>query len=56
VTILDLQRAAGSTRAALETEKKQVEGESSLLPFICCLGTFGICSQLGLCFDFQACR
>jgi hypothetical protein len=29
-TILDLQQAAEAARAALETEKKQVEGE---LPF-----------------------
>jgi hypothetical protein len=33
--ILDLQQAAETARAALETEKKQVEGDSSFLPFIC---------------------
>jgi hypothetical protein len=33
-TILDLQQAAETARAALETEKKQVEGDSSFLPFI----------------------
>jgi hypothetical protein len=35
VMILDLQQAAETARVALETEKKQVEGESSFLPFIC---------------------
>jgi hypothetical protein len=35
VMILDLQQAAETARVALETEKKQVESESSFLPFIC---------------------
>jgi hypothetical protein len=53
-TILDLQRAAETTRPSLETEKKQVEGESSFLSLIWWLGSFGIRSQLHLCFGFEA--
>jgi hypothetical protein len=51
-TILDLQRAAETMRAALKTEKRQVEGELPFLPFTCWLGSFGIRSQLGLCLGF----
>jgi hypothetical protein len=40
--------------ASLGSEKKQVEGESSSLPFTCWLDSFGICSQLGLRLGFQA--
>jgi hypothetical protein len=47
-TILDLQRAAETARAALETEKKQVEGELPFLSFACWLYSFGIRSQLSL--------
>jgi hypothetical protein len=47
-TILDLQRAAETARAALETEKKQVEGELPFLSFACWLDSFGIRSQLSL--------
>jgi hypothetical protein len=43
--ILDLQQAVETARATLETEKKQVEGESPFLPFTCWLGSFGIRSQ-----------
>jgi hypothetical protein len=53
-TILDLQRAAETACAALETEKKQVDGELPFLPFTCWLGSFGIRSQLGLRLGFQA--
>jgi hypothetical protein len=52
VAILDLQQAAETARAALDTEKKQVEGESPLLLFACWLGLFGIHSQFDLCFGF----
>jgi hypothetical protein len=50
-TILDLQRAAETTRAALETEKKQVEGKSPFPPFACWLGLFGIRSQFWFTFS-----
>jgi hypothetical protein len=39
-TILDLQQAAETARAALETEKKQVEGELPFLPFTRWFGLF----------------
>jgi hypothetical protein len=53
--ILDLQQAAEAAHAALETEKKQVEGELPFPPFTRWLDSFGIRSQLDLCFGFQAC-
>jgi hypothetical protein len=53
--ILDLQQAVETERAALETEKKQVEGELAFLSLACWLDSFGICSQLSLCCCFQAC-
>jgi hypothetical protein len=46
--ILELQQAAATARATLESVKKQVEGELLFLPFICWLSLFGIRSQLGL--------
>jgi hypothetical protein len=39
--ILDLQRAAETARAALDTEKKQVEGELFFPLFICWPNMFG---------------
>jgi hypothetical protein len=53
-SILELQQAAEAVRAALETEKKQVKGESPFPPFTCWLDSFGIRSQLDLCLGFQA--
>jgi hypothetical protein len=55
IVILELQQAAATTRSSLESEKKQVEGESPFLSFTCWLGSFGIHSQLGLCLGFQVC-
>jgi peptidoglycan hydrolase CwlO-like protein len=46
--ILELQQAAATAHASLESEKKQVEGELSFLSFTCWLNSFGICSQLSL--------
>jgi hypothetical protein len=51
-TILNLQQAAEAARAALETEKKHVEGESLFPPFTRWLDSFGIRSQLDLCLGF----
>jgi hypothetical protein len=56
VVILELQQAATTARASLESEKKQVEGELPFLSFASWLNSFGICSQLGLYLGFQACR
>jgi hypothetical protein len=39
-TVLDLQQGAEATRAALETERKQVEGELPFPPFTRCLDCF----------------
>jgi hypothetical protein len=41
VAILDLQQAAETVRAALETEKKQVEGKLLFLLFACWPSSFG---------------
>jgi chromosome segregation ATPase len=41
VPILDLQRAAETTRTALETKKKQVEGELFISLFVCWPNSFG---------------
>jgi hypothetical protein len=51
--ILEFQRAAATSRASLESEKKEVEGELSFLPLACWLDSFGIRSQLGLCLGFK---
>jgi hypothetical protein len=40
-TILDLQRAAETTCAALETERRQVEGESFFPLLVCWPNSFG---------------
>jgi hypothetical protein len=50
--ILELQQAAATARATLESEKKQVEGELLFPPFACWLSSFGMLSQLSpyLCF------
>jgi hypothetical protein len=50
--ILDLQWAAETASASLETKKKQVEGKLPLLSFVCWLDWFGIRSQLSLCLYF----
>jgi chromosome segregation ATPase len=55
-SILELQQAAEAARAALETEKKQVQGELPFPPFTRWLVSFGIRSQSDLCLGFQACR
>jgi chromosome segregation ATPase len=54
VVILELQQAAATARASLELEKKQVEGESSFLPFAYWLDSFGIRSRPGFLLGFQA--
>jgi hypothetical protein len=52
-SILELQQAAEDARAALETEKKQVQGELPFLPLTCWLDSFGIRSRSDLCHGFQ---
>jgi chromosome segregation ATPase len=54
-SILELQQAAEAACAALETEKKKVQGELPFPPFTRWLDSFGIRSQFDLIFDFQAC-
>jgi hypothetical protein len=53
--ILELQQAAATMRATLESEKKQVEGELLLLLLTCWLSSFGIRSQLSMFLFSQAC-
>jgi hypothetical protein len=53
-SILELQQAAEVTHAALETEKKQVQGELPSPFFSYQLDSFGIRSQSDLCLGFQA--
>jgi hypothetical protein len=55
VVILELQQIAATTRASLELEKKQVEGELPFLYFTCWLNSFGIRSRFSLYLYFQAC-
>jgi hypothetical protein len=52
-SILELQQAAEATRAALETEKRQVQGELPSLLFAYQLDSFGIRSQPDLCLGFH---
>jgi hypothetical protein len=53
VTILELQQAAETACAALETEKKQVEGESPLLNLCLPIGFVEIRSRLICFFAFR---
>jgi hypothetical protein len=53
--IVELQQAAATAHATLESEKKQVKGELLFLLFACWLSLFGICSQLSPYSSFQAC-
>jgi hypothetical protein len=55
-TILVLQQTTETARAALEMEKKQVEGKLPLLIFHLLLGFVEIRSRLILLFCFQAYR
>jgi hypothetical protein len=55
-TILELQQAAKTACAALETEKKQVAGESPLLILCLPLGFVEIFALVLLSFCFQVCR
>jgi hypothetical protein len=54
-SILKLQQAAEAARAALETEKKQVQGELLFPPFTRWPDSFGIRHQSDMCPGFQAC-
>jgi hypothetical protein len=53
--ILELHQAVETARAALKTEKKQVEGMSPLSLFRLLAEFTQICSRLNSCFCFQAC-
>jgi multidrug resistance efflux pump len=51
--ILELQQAAATAHASLESVKKQVEGELSLLSFTSWLNSFfGIRSKFSMCLHF----
>jgi hypothetical protein len=52
-TILELQQVAETARAALETEKKQVEGELPLPLFACWLNSSGSAPNLICVFTFK---
>jgi hypothetical protein len=53
-SILELQQAAEVTRAALKTEKKQVQGELPFPPLTRWLDLFRIRSQSDLCLGLRA--
>jgi hypothetical protein len=53
--ILELQQAAETARAALETKKKQVDGMSSLSLFCLLVEFVEVRSRLNLRFRFQTC-
>jgi hypothetical protein len=55
VVILELQQAVATTRAFLESEKKQVEGELRFLSLARWFNSLGIRSQLSLYLCLQAC-